>query len=377
MTDPKAPLLHRIPILATAATLVLAGIGIWVLATRDRPAPDRPTAAAAVTAVTEGSPAPTVPETAVETTTSTATIADPTTAPATSTAGVTTTAGTPTTTTDPVPNAPATTMAAETTTSTATIASTSTVTTAPVEEPALPVVPNVPEPRAEEETLESDCHIHGDAVTEACHPHEFPSTTAPDPSASGDCPGNYHQWFKVRDECVLDEVRKEFLAYRAGTHAQRMAAIRDGHLLERVFTESQASAEQYFGKEAANDLSAWTSVYTDIDNRSTRLVELYGAQWIDRDRINVLIRTVMRDGSFAWGWNVVPFTYVDGQWKISYQGFCRFIDTAIPFVEGHGGTLSPCPPDPRPDLVALEHIHAAYDPTDDPTRTQVNLTPGW
>ena len=157
-----------------------------------------------------------------------------------------------------------------------------------------------------------------------------------------------------------------------------MAAIRDGHLLGRVFAQSQVSAEQYFGKDAANDLSAWTSVYTDADNRSTRRVQLYGAQWIDPDRIDVRIRAVMTDGSFAWAWNVVPFTYVDGQWKISYQGFCRFIDTSIKWVEDNvGTTLDPCPSDPRPNAVAREYIRAAYDPTDDPSRTQVNRTPGW
>ena len=208
-----------------------------------------------------------------------------------------------------------------------------------------------------------------------------PTTTttaaAPAPDASGDCPGNFHQWYKVRDDCVLAEVRKEFLAWLAGSHAQRMASIRDGHLLGRVFTEAHAGAEQYFGEAAANDLDASTSIYTDVDNRGTRRIEIYGAQWIDHNRINVRLRPVMVDGSFAWPWNVVPFTYVDGQWKISYQGFCRFIDASIEFVADHGGTLNPCPPDPRPGVVAMEHIYSAYDPTDDPTRTQVNLTAGW
>ena len=198
------------------------------------------------------------------------------------------------------------------------------------------------------------------------------------PDASGDCPGNFHQWYKVRDDCVLAEVRKELLAFAAGSHSQRMAAIRDGHLLGRAFTELHAGAEQYFGEAAANDLDAWTSIYADVDNRGTRRIEIYGAQWIDHNRINVRLRAVMADGSFAWEWTVVPFTYVDGQWKISYQGFCRFIDTSIGFVADHGGgTLNPCPPDPRPGVVAMEHIYSAYDPTDDPTRTQVNLTAGW
>ena len=114
-----------------------------------------------------------------------------------------------------------------------------------------------------------------------------------------------------------------------------------------------------------------------MDNRATRRVELYGAQWNDPDLIDVRIRAVMADGSFEWAWNVVPFTYVDGQWKIGYQGFCRFIAKSVAFVEQRGGTLTTCPPDPRPGVVEFEHVIAAYDPTDDPTRTQVNTTPGW
>ena len=319
---------------------------------------------------TREAPAPTVVATATitqATTTSSGSVAANATTSTTTTTVPTTTAVAvvqPTTTTT---QAPTTTSRVPTTT---TEAATTTTTAAPVE---------AGEHEHHDEAVQTGevCHNHGDAVSEHCHTYEYPTTTDPDPEATGDCPGNYHQWFKVRDECVLDEVRKEFLAWRAGSHEQRKAAIRDGHLLAQVFAESQTSAQQYFGEEAANDLDAWTSVWADADNRSTRRVELYGAQWIDPDRIDVRIRAVMRDGSFAWAWNVVPFTYVDGEWKISYQGFCRYIDAAIPFVRDHGGTLSPCPPDPRPRVTANEHVIAAYDPTDDPTRTRVNTTPGW
>ena len=320
---------------------------------------------------TREAPAPTVvatPASAPTTTTSSGSVAA---GPATS---ATTTTTVPTTTTVAVVQLTTTTTQAPTTTTqvprTTTAATSTTTTAAPVE---------ASEHEHHDEAVQTGevCHNHGDAVLEHCHTYEYPTTTAPDPEATGDCPGNYHQWFKVRDECVLDEVRKEFLAWRAGSHEQRMATIRDGHLLAQVFAESQTSAEQYFGEEAANDLDAWTSVWADADNRSTRRVELYGAQWNDPDRIDVRIRTVMQDGSFAWAWNVVPFTYVDGEWKISYQGFCRYIDAAIPFVRDHGGTLNPCPPDPRPRVTANEHVIAAYDPTDDPTRTRVNTTPGW
>ena len=309
---------------AGSVAVVLAGLYLVVL----RPAvpPDEPPATTTLAAAP-----PTSPPVAADPTTTTTTPATTTTVPATTTAATQTSVATvavaqPTTTT--TTKAP--------TTTTTTKAPTTTTTKAPTT-----------------------------------------TAAAPAPDASGDCPGSYHQWYKVRDDCVLAEVRKEVLAFAAGSHSQRMAAIRDGHLLGRVFAESEVNAEQYFGEAAANDLDASTSVYADVDNRSTRRVELYGAQWIDHNRIDVRIRPVMADGSFAWAWNVVPFTYVDGQWKISYQGFCRFIDASIEFVADHGGTLNPCPPDPRPGVVAMEHIYSAYDPTDDPTRTQVNLTPGW
>ena len=220
------------------------------------------------------------------------------------------------------------------------------------------------------------CHTH-DGFAEHCHTIEAPPTTLPPVDTSGDCPGNYHQWYKVRDDCVLDEVRKEMLAFQAGSHAQRMASIRDGHLLGQLFGQLHASAEQYFGVDEANDLEAWTSVWVDTDNRSTRRVEIYGAQWIQPDLVHVRIRTVMWDGSFARAWNVVPFTYVDRQWKISFQGFCRFVDASIAFVADHGGTLDPCPPDPRPGLVKWEEVVASYGPTDDPTHPDLPRTPGW
>ena len=380
---------RRYRIWGTAGALALAGIGLWTMTASAPPtaqpsttsiaaAAETPeivaTSTVATTPVTRTDPTVTLPTRAVTvpspgraetvtTLTSAGTVvaephtSEPTTIPITSTTARGTTFG------------PVTTLAPETTTTL--------VATTVVENLAAPVGESDHDHQDEGTPTGDDCHIHSHAVTPECHPEEFPTTTAPDPSASGDCPGNFHQWFMVRDECVLAEVRKEFLNYRAGSHRQRMSAIRDGYLLEKLFAESQVSAEQYFGKEAANDPSTWTSVYADVDNRSTRRVELYGAQWFDRDRIDVRIRTVMVDGSFAWAWNVVPFTYVGGQWKISYQGFCRFIDASIESVRDHGGTANPCPPDPRPGIVALEHVYAAYDPIDDPTRTEVNLTPGW
>ena len=353
MTTPHSPTRRRTLLIAAVVVLLLVAVTAWYLLTRDQTDPAPPTT------TVEAAPA----STQASTTTTRLVAADLTT---------TTTAPTTTTTQGPV----ATVVVAQptTTSTTAPPASTTTTTEAATTTTAAAVGEHVHGDLVSEGEV---CHTHDGTVAEHCHTVEYPTTTTPDPDASGDCPGNYHQWYKVRDDCILDEVRQEYLAWQAGSHSQRMAAIRDGHLLGQVFTESHASAEQYFGKEAANDLNAWTSVYADVDNRSTRRVEIYGAQWIQPDLIHVRIRTVMRDGSFAWAWNVVPFTYIDGQWKISYQGFCRRIAAAIEFVEDHGGTLDPCPPDPRPGLVKWEEVVASYDPTDDPTRTQLPRTPGW
>ena len=222
------------------------------------------------------------------------------------------------------------------------------------------------------------CHTH-DGLAEHCHTIEAPPTTLPPADPSGDCPGNYHQWYKVRDDCVLDEVRNEMLAFQAGSHAQRMASIRDGHLLGRVFADALTAAEGYFGVDQANDLSEITSLWADADNQARWGIEIYGAQWIQPELIHVRLRPYRLDGSYTPtdGWNVVPFTYVDGVWKISYQGFCRLIDTSIEFVEANGGTLRPCPPDPSPGLVTWEEVVASYGPTDDPTHPQLPRTPSW
>ena len=352
MTTPHSPTRRRTLLIAAVVVLLLAAVTAWYLLTRGQTDPAPPTT------TVEAAPA----STQASTTTIRLVAADLTT---------TTTAPTTTTTQASV----ATVVVAQPTTTSTTAPPAATTTTT---EAATTTAAAVGEHVHGDLVFEGEvCHTHDGTVAEHCHTVEYPTTTVPDPGASGDCPGNYHQWFKVRDDCILDEVRKEHLARGAGNHEQRMSAIRDGHLLGKVFAQSAVNAEQYFGQEAANDLNAWTSVYADVDNRSTRRVEIYGAQWIQPDLIHVRIRTVMRDGSFAWAWNVVPFTYIDGQWKVSYQGFCRFIAKSIGFVEDHGGTLDPCPPDPRPGLVVWEDVGASYGPTDDPTHPQLPRTPGW
>ena len=355
MTTPHSPTRRRTLLIAAAVVLLLVAVTAWYLLTREPATPETaaPTEVAAPTTTQAATTTSSRPVAADLTTTTTAPTTTTTTAPTTTVAVVQPT----TTPTTQLPPPTTTTTEAETTT---------TVGTAGEHVHGELVDPG------------EVCHTHDGTVSEHCHTVEPPPTTAPDPDRSGDCPGNYHQWYKVRDDCVFSEVRSEMLAFQAGSHAQRMASIRDGHLLGRVFADSQTAAEGYFGEDAANDLAEITSLFADADNQARWAIEVYGAQWIQPDLIHVRLRPYRRDGSYTPdSWNVVPFTHVDGDWKISYQGFCRLIDASIEFVEAAGGTLNPCPPDPRPGLVKWEEVVASYDPTDDPTRTQLPRTPGW
>ena len=238
MTDPTPPTRKRLWVWGPLTVLTLAGVGAWYLETREGPTPGPPAPPAVTAPPTITTTIPTTMETRPATTATTTT---PTTAAATTTVVV----ARPTTTVAPTTEPTTTTVAAPTTT----------------EKQPAPVEAGEHEHHDEAVQAEEICHTHDEAVVEHCHAYELPSTTAPDPAATGDCPGNYRQWYKVRDECVLSEVRKEYLAWRAGTHAQRMAAIRDGHLLAGVFASAQAESERHRGYEAANDPDVWTSVW--------------------------------------------------------------------------------------------------------------------
>ena len=209
MTIPTKPG-RRTRLLVAVVALAVGGLVaayFVVSGPSTREAPD-PTvvATATITPATVTSSASVAPNAATGTTTTTRV---PTTTAVAVVQPTTTTTQAPTTTT----RVPTTTTEAATTTTT-TEAATTTTTAAPVE---------AGEHEHHDEAVQTGevCHNHGDAVSEHCHTYEYPTTTDPDPEATGDCPGNYHQWFKVRDECVLDEVRKEFLAWRAGNHEQR------------------------------------------------------------------------------------------------------------------------------------------------------------
>ena len=176
----------------------------------------------------------------------------------------------------------------------------------------------------------------------------------------------------VKDQCLLDIAKVELTKFYAGTHAERMDAIRDGHVLGSVFTGLQAYIEAIYGTEQANDLASPYSLYADADARHLRSVAVCCAEWRHQNLVSVrfqLRRVGILEGERAW--SVAPFTRVDGQWKIDYTGFCRLV--------ANFGFGVDCPPDPRPGVVgasADELSVATYGPVDDPNR-ESRHTYGW
>ena len=189
-------------------------------------------------------------------------------------------------------------------------------------------------------------------------------TTQPpvdDPADSGCVGSSYRYQMMVRDACVVEAAELQFTALIAGTWEQRMAAVRDGHLLQPVFERSHQYVVDNFGEETANDLTRHESLWADVDARAHRSVEVYGAQWWTPTSMKFRWRFLLNNGSFTSPWFVTWFTRVDGEWQVAYQSFCRF---------AYGG----CPPDPRPGIaeVTAEGNIPAYDANDDPNRQAVN-----
>ena len=308
---------RRYLIIATAALAAVVAVGAVAIFRSDDPI-DQPTTTT-TTAVEE-------PTTTTTATTATTAVEEPTT-----TTTATTAVEEPTTTTT------ATAVTVEATTTTTTAVEATTTTTTAVEE--------LPEP--------------GSVASLA-------------PVSSSGC-GNFRGWaYMVKDQCLLDIAKVELTKFFAGTHAERMDAIRDGHLLGDVFAGLHAYVEAIYGSEQANDLASPYSLYADADARHLRTVAICCAEWRHQNLVEVRFQ-LRRDGILEGErhWSVAPFTRVDEQWKIGYTGFCRLVSNF-----GFGVT---CPPDPRPGIVgasADELSVAAYKPVDDPDR-ETRRTLGW
>ncbi|MCE2529900.1 MAG: hypothetical protein J4G11_08520 [Acidimicrobiia bacterium] len=153
-----------------------------------------------------------------------------------------------------------------------------------------------------------------------------------------------------------------------------MSTIRDGHVLGGVFADMLRWLVNEYGEAAANDINQIYGLYSDQEAFETRLVDVYGAMWASPVRVGVRF-------SFDYTFDdhppwivIVPFARVDGQWKITYTGFCRY-------MERLSGPGLECPPDPRPDIAAStgEHADSGYDAADDPNRQAIsrNNEIGW
>ena len=181
-----------------------------------------------------------------------------------------------------------------------------------------------------------------------------------------DCAGSYRaDGLRVRDQCILDVAQDEFTKFFTGTHATRMTAIRDGHVLADVWAGLQAWIAEQVGEEVVLDPTRAESWASDFDASGHRRIDVCCAEW--RSPNLIFVRYRYRAGNIDQ-WEAGPMARVDGQWKIDYTGFCRMVTNFDIGVT--------CPPDPRPGVVIARHgdmTGSGYDPIDDPGRS----TGGW
>ncbi|MDE0375070.1 MAG: hypothetical protein OXK16_03795 [bacterium] len=211
-------------------------------------------------------------------------------------------------------------------------------------------------------------HTHQDGEVHT-HDHAPPPTFVVDTSGEG-CPyGTYTDRHRVPDQCVLDRLQEIFSAVLAGTHAERMAAIRDGNDLGPVF----AGLEAFVDEKYPDYFNGWR----DADLRAWFTVTVEGAMWQGPERLGVRWRIAREDlDPVAERWYLAPAVWVDGQWWVSRSAFCRAMVSRM-----EGGTASPsCPPDPRPGIPAEEEIRAGgiavYDPEDLPGAERIKVSGG-
>ena len=254
----------------------------------------------------------------------------------------------------------------------ATTAATSTTTsTAPATTTAVATTPD---------DTTSGPHTHQNGTD--YHPSQdetSPSTTLvtiPVQPGDEECHGTYVERHQVVEQCVLDRVKDLFEALFAGTHTERMAAIRDGHVLGELFADLQAKGEQVW-PDLHDDLTSRYSIWEDADARAYRDIDIYGAVWNGPDLLGVRLRAWSpADGPTPDVWRAAPVVWADDQWYVSYAGFCRF-------VRALGKWRMTCPKDPRPQIASVTGASrdgsGFYDPwdLDDDERLRVNRAVSW
>ena len=198
------------------------------------------------------------------------------------------------------------------------------------------------------------------------NPSEGGSTSASTIAADGapheavPCYGNYIRHREVHDPCVLARLNTIFEALFAGTHSERMAAVRDGHVLADIYSALEAYAREQNSDGYADPYDINYRPFEDSDVRSWYTVEVEGAVWNGPSLLGVLVRIAREDiDPVLEGWVAAPAVWVDGQWWVSYAGYCRLLS-------GMGDISRRCPPDPRPEIAAATGAEdsgsGAYDP---------------
>ncbi len=96
--------------------------------------------------------------------------------------------------------------------------------------------------------------------------------------------------------------------------------------------------------------------------------------WQGPDRLGVRWRVARVDiDPVAERWYLTPAVWVDGQWWISREAFCRVVGS----IRVIGQT---CPPDPRPGIPAEMALRAGgvavYDPEALPTEERIKVSGG-
>ena len=199
----------------------------------------------------------------------------------------------------------------------------------------------------------------------------IPSTTfvaSPSTPGDGECHGEYVAHHRVREQCVLDRLQEIFDALFGGTHDERMASVRDGHLLADLYT---ALSE---GHRAAHP--EWPYTSWDDGVREHIATEVYGAVWNGPDLLGVRVRATDPDGEWIGiNWFGIPVVWTDGHWLVSYAGICRHLSRMSDPIRVS------CLPDPRPHIAeatgASFKFSGAFDPDDMPLEERLQVSRNW
>ena len=166
---------------------------------------------------------------------------------------------------------------------------------------------------------------------------EFPAVEA------GQCPPIEDLWvadgYPVEDLCTLAEVRRAvYLAY-TGTNHQRRSAIRNGPLLDEVF-----SALDDFGRTHGAAL-----YHPEQRGRSGVIFEeIVWRGGPDADRGVIAVRYRLDHPDFPPTGPVLDtLVQVDGEWKVSYR---RSYCVKVLVIMEHVGSDVRCPRDPNPGV---------------------------